>query len=289
MSLLGGTVLTVDESTVIIPDGCNYVVALCTGSVDPPYLNGNLMETYCAVPATNELPAVGIHVSTFPTGYELPYAWNGNATVTMAFLDDTVCTRAVVVQGNSAGGTITGSLPTSSTTDMVFGIVVGEAGQVTLTGGGTALTLLEDTSLRRIGYITPGTGSLACVGTSALTAIGYLIPGVPIWHGAVLIEAGHYESVTTTHYVTFVWVSAFYGYEKYIDGSATGHYYQSPPEDYTYETHSNTWIKARYTTGYWEYPPDVYIPNSPGHVSAAFIATVNVMIGGIYVSRPLFG
>jgi hypothetical protein len=160
---------------------------------------------------------------------------------------------------------------------------VGEAGQVTLTGGGTALTLLEDTSLCRIGYITPGTGSLACVGTSALTAIGYLIPGVPIWHGAVLIEAGHYESVTTTHYVTFVWENN--NWRKYIDGNPTNTWYgQDRPDDYTYETqgqiwhkpwdtHDPVWVEDSWQAAYDEELADIWVPlNATASLTALFVS-----------------
>ena len=86
MSVLGSNNVTAN-GTVTIPTGCVYVVALCTGTVDPPYLNGNRMQTVASVPATGLLTAVSIHVSTFPIVATLPYVMNGADTITFVYLD----------------------------------------------------------------------------------------------------------------------------------------------------------------------------------------------------------
>lgn len=291
MNVLGSDVLTADGS-VTIPDGTIYVVAVGIGSESPLYLNGVLMETKGSVPATGVIRAVGMHVSRFPPGIVLPFNLNGNTSAIFIYLDDAICTRGKVIEGHSTSGTESGDLPTSSTDDIVIGVVIGEAGQVTLKGDGANFTLLLDTSLIRIGYIVPGDDSLACEGKSATVAVGYWQPQDPIKHPATLIEDGHYDKVTTRHDVTFVRVALGY-YDQYIDGGFSKRIFcniwDPTPADYYYNIITQVWQNPVYSSEWWEYPPPVWIPNSPGQVSAIFISIADVMIGGIFVTRPRIG
>lgn len=298
MSVLGSDNVTAN-GTVTIPDGCVYVVALCAGSVDPPYLNGNMMQTVASVPATGLLTAVSIHVSTFPIVATLPYVMNGADTITWVYLDNAVCTRADVVQGYSQSGQITGSLATS-TNDLVLGIVQGSNGQVQIKGDGVALTLLDNTLKRCVGWIAPGDASLTCLATDASTVSGYWYQPPAVWHDtttSVLVEAGHYEFNPVANYVTYVFdhrAATYDEYRRYVNGVYVSWnrfeigYVPSPSVYYTYP---GVWVPDRYETvasGYWTYPDKVWVETGvAGEVSAAWISIADVMIGGIYVSRPL--
>ena len=300
MSVLGSNNVTAN-GTVTIPTGCVYVVALCTGTVDPPYLNGNRMQTVASVAATGINPAVSIHVSTFPIVATLPYVMNGADTITFVYLDNAVCARADVVQGYSqSAGQVTGSLATS-TNDLVLGIVLGSNGQVQIKGDGVALTLLDNTLKRCVGWIAPGDASLTCLATDASTVSGYWYQPPAVWVDtttSVLVEAGHYEFNPVAHYVTFQF-DHYSGsnsvYRRYDDGvyvgTSTFLTSDGTPSPYTYYTYPGVWVPDRYETvpsGYWTYPPQQWIETGvAGEVSAAWISIADVMIGGIYVSRPL--
>ena len=120
MAILGYENKTAD-GTVTIPEGCVFVVAVCQGSVNPPYLNGNIMQTPFngTVAATGQLVAIGIHTSPFPTQQTLPFVLNGNTKATFIYMDDAVCARQTLVSGYSTTGQITGDLGTS-TDDIVM-------------------------------------------------------------------------------------------------------------------------------------------------------------------------
>ena len=301
MSVLGSDNVTAN-GTVTIPDGCVYVVALCAGSVDPPYLNGNMMQTVASVPATGLLTAVSIHVSTFPIVATLPYVMNGADTITWVYLDDAVCTRADVVQGYSQSGQITGSLATS-TNDLVLGIVQGSNGQVEIKGDTVALTLLENTSKRVIGWIVPTDTSLTCLGTDNSTVSGYWYYPPAVWVDtttSVLVEAGHYEFNPVQNVRSYVYDhhdTVYEWYRIYLNGVDTGSTISQligsgAPPNYYFTTYPGVWVPDRYETvasGYWEYPAKQWVETGvAGEVSAAWVSIADVMIGGIYVSRPLF-
>lgn len=301
MSILGHDHVTANGS-VTIPEGCVYVAALCVGTTDPPYLNGNRMDTRASVAAQGVLRAISIHVSTFPTVATLPFVMNGADSITFVYLDNAVCTRGDVVNGYSQSlGQVTGTLPTS-TSDIVFGMVLGSNGQVQIKGDTVALTLLDDQLKLRIGSIVPGDTSLTCLATDTSTLSGYWYQPPAVWVDtttSVLVEAGHYEFNPVAHYVTYVYIgysnNAYY-YNAYLDGvfqetigQAT--YMDPVGSSYTYYTYPGVWIPDRYETvasGYWSYPEPVWIETGvAGEVSAAWISIADVMIGGIYVSRPL--
>jgi hypothetical protein len=301
MSVLGHDNVTANGN-VTIPTDCVYVVALCTGSLDPPYLNGNKMQTVASVPATGINKAVSIHVSTFPIVATLPFVMNGADTITWVYLDNAVCTRADVVQGysNTSGG-VTGALATS-TSDLVLGIVLGSNGQVQIKGDTVAMTLLDNTLKRCIGWIAPGDASLTCIATDNSTVSGYWYSPPAVWHDtttSVLVEAGHYVFNPVQHTRTFVfhvWIGGSnYVYRVYIDGvySFDTTFQSNIPETWTevFYTYPGVWVPDRYETvasGYWEYPAQQWIETGvAGEVSAAWISIADVMIGGIYVSRPL--
>ena len=302
IAILGHDNITAN-GTVVIPDGCVYVVALCTGSLDPPYLNGNLMQTKASVAAQGINPSVSIHVSTFPTVATLPFVMNGADTITFVYLSNTVCTRADVVQGYSeSSGQVTGDLATSSTDDLVLGIVVGSNGQVQIKGDTVDMTLLEDTLTRRIGSIVPGDSSLTCLATDTSTLSGYWYQPPAVWVDtttSVLVEAGHYEFNPVYQYtVSFVFINFSGGkwwYHVYHDGVDTGvdqgFDTSAFPASYAFYTFPGVWVPDRYETiasGYWSYPAQVWIETGvAGQVSAAWISVADVMIGSIYVSRPL--
>ena len=159
MSLLGTDNVTAD-GTVTIPEGCVYVVAVSIGTENPPYLNGNLMQTKGVVSAQGQLDAISVHTSTFPIVAELPFVMNFASRVVFFYLDDAVCARPVPVSGYSATGEVTGKLDTS-TNDLVIAIVLGSNGQVLLKGDTVDFTLIYDTTTCRVGWIAPGDSALS--------------------------------------------------------------------------------------------------------------------------------
>ena len=292
----------VNNGTVAVPDGCNYIVALCVGTVDPPYFNGALMQTYGSVPAQGNLKAIGVHI--LPNSYSgvtLPFVMNGADSISFIYLDDSVCTRVPPVQGYNASGSVTGDLATS-TNDYVFGIVLGTNGQVLIKGDTVELTLVYDTSTCRIGYIVPGDSSLTCLATDENAASGkwYTPPAYYVnTTTSVLVEEEHYETTKVYHDITWVYkYSAFPGYdiyEKYIDSTATGTTQAVPqgnpaPSNSYYYTYEQVWIPDRYETissGYWVYPPAEWVTTgTPGQISCIFISIADTMIGVNYISRP---
>lgn len=303
--ILGSESVTANGS-VIIPEGCVYVVAFCVGSVDPPYLNGNQMQTKASVAAQGILRSISIHVSAFPTVATLPFVMNGADNITFVYLDDAVCTRGDVVQGYSEStGNVTGNLPTS-TNDIAFGMVLGSNGQVEIKGDTVALTLLDDQLTLRVGYIVPGDTVLTCLASDASTLSGYWYTPPPIWHDTtttILVEAGHYEFNPVYHNYWWVNVGGNYwdeyqynapGDPEYIEGThliQDNVYSSQTPSNGSFYTYPGVWVPDRYETvpsGYWEYPPQVWIVTGvAGQVSAAFISVADVMIGGTYVGRPL--
>jgi hypothetical protein len=294
MAILGHDHVTANGS-VTIPTGCVYVVATCEGTIDPPYLNGNLMDTKGTVAAQGVLKAIGIHVRTFPTVQTIPFAMNGADRITFIYLDAAVCTRGTVVSGfNNSTGQVTGALPTSSTTDLVIAIAIGANGQVTLKGDTVDFTLLLDETLCRIGSIVPGDTSLTCLSTDGGAATGYWYTPPAVFVPGALISEGYYSTVTTIHTVHYVLTNFTtppntYYYDIYIDGTFSATLTTSVSRsDYTYNTYAQVWHPAVYSSGYWTYPPQQWIvTGTSGSISCIYISIADVMIGGIYVSRPL--
>ncbi len=296
MSILGSDTVTAN-GTLAIPSGCVYVVALCSGNdgIDPPYLNGNKMQTKAGVIQQGVLPAISIHVSTFPEIGTLPFVMNGADIITWVYMDNAVCTRADVVQGYSlSAGQITGNLATS-TNDMVLGIVIGSNGQVEIKGDTVNMTLVEDTLTRRVGSIVPGDSSLTCLATDASTLSGYWYQPPAVWVNtttSVLVEAAHYDfNPVYQYWISYEWHTLNI-YHVYHDGVYVGDgSYNTPPQDHAFYTYPGVWVPDRYETvasGYWTYPTQQWIETGvAGQVSAAWISIADVMIGGTFVSRPI--
>jgi len=307
MSVLGYENKTANGE-VTIPTGCNYVVAVCVGSIDPPYLNGVLMQTYASVTAQGLLKAISIHILPNSINQILPFVMNGADSIAFIFLDDAVCTRLPAVSGYSASGSVTGDLVTS-TDDIVIGIVLGSVGQVLLTGDSGSLTLVYDTLKCRIGYIVPGDSILTCLGTDEISSSGEWYYPPRYWVDtttSVLVEPGHYVSTPVYNRLFWAfmtksgtnWVYGYYFY-KNPPGSTTGpngtqSFATYQGQSWTiseWTTYVQTWVPDRYETqssGYWVYPPREWVlSGTQGQISAAFISIADVMIGANYISRPL--
>lgn len=274
ISLLG-TEEKLADGTLNILNACNYVVAVVVGSELPPIINGVLMDTVISVPAQGANKAISVHVTRNPTPTESetqPFSMPIGTGIRVLFIyfRHVVCVRPDKVYGYVTTGSKTGTLPTS-TDDYIIGIVLGNNGQVTLKSDTIAMTLWIDESKLRIGYIIPGDTSASIAGTDPGTVSGYWQSQDPIWHEGTLITAGYWETVATYHPPY-----------SYIDVEG---YLVNVPGYYTY---TYIWHDPVYSSGYWEYPPDIWIATgTTGQVSLIAISLADVMIGGIYVSRPL--
>jgi hypothetical protein len=254
------------------------------GTVDPPYFNGALMQTYGSVAAQGNLKAIGVHI--LPNSYQavtLPFVMNGSDSITFIYLDDSVCTRLPPIQGYSAAGSIGGSLATS-TNDICFGIVLGSNGQVEIKGDTVALTLVYDTLTCRIGYIVPGDSVLTCLATDVGTLSGYWYTPPAVYVNtttSVLVEAGHYVFNPVYNYYPGTW---------HIDYNGNKIWDTLP---YVYYTYPGVWVPDRYETvssGYWQTQDPVWVvTGTSGQVSACFISIADTMIGVNYISRPRIG
>ena len=313
MSVLGSSNVTANGN-VTIPAGCVYVVAVCVGTTNAPYLNGHLMDKKATVAATGQLKAIGVHVLTFPITEILPFVMNGATNITFFYLDDAVCIRPVAVKGYSAAGQVTGDLATS-TDDLAIGIVLGSNGQVQIKGDTAAFTAVYNTTKCRIGWKAPGDSVLSCDATDQSTVSGYWY-SPPAYYtdtsSRVLVSAGYWKQVSVYHrrwYQYTRYATNKYWYDKmiYNDPGHAGY----PPgtwveladaESYTvyqgatfgttvFYTYISVWVPPVYetqTSGYWTYPPQVWIETGiPGEVSCIFVSIANVMIGSVYVTRPL--
>jgi hypothetical protein len=312
MALLGSDNKTADDGTVTIPEDCVYVVAVSIGTENPPYLNGNLMQTKGSVPATGQLSAISCHVSTFPTHQELPFVMNGASRVVWFFLDDAVCTRPVPVSGYSATGQVTGTLDTS-TNDIVICVVLGSNGQVLLTGDTVSATLIYDSTTCRIGYLIPGDSSMSCDASDEDVTSGYWYYPPSYYtdtSSSVLVTPGHYQ--TTAVYNRKYYAYAFYNAVTYPDYPYryTQFTYVNPPgtttQDspagaigsssydgqqitlYEWYTYHQVWVPPVYetqTSGYWTYPDPVWVETGvPGEISCIFISIADTAIGSIHVN-----
>jgi hypothetical protein len=307
MSVLGYENKTAN-GTVTIPENTVFVVAVCTGTVSAPYLNGNLMQTKGSVAATGLLKTISVHVSTFPLIHVLPFVMNGADTITFIYMDDAVCARPVPVSGYSTSGSQTGTLDTS-TNDIVVGIVLGSNGQVLIKGDTVGLTAVYDTLTCRIGYIVPGDSSLSCEATDENAISGYWYTPDPVWvdtTSSVLVEPGHYVQTATLHHAYDAYASYsggryyydYFLYEEppgavveYIHNYNSFATYQGTGNDKgTWYTYTQTWVPDRYETqasGYWTYPNPVWVSTGvAGQISAIWLSIADTMIGSVYVTRP---
>jgi hypothetical protein len=227
---------------------------------------------------------------------------NGADTITWVYLDDAVCTRADVVSGYDGTTGAKSEALFTSTNDLVLGMILGSNGQVTIKGDGVDFTALYDTTTCRIGHITPGDNSLTCEVADSATPSGYWYQPPAVWvdtSTSVLVVPGHYEFNPVKNVVTYVYLYSkdlMDYYQEYLNGVSTGYVLTvltgaPAPKTRIYYTYPGVWVPDEYETiesGYWKYPPQVWIQTSaPGEISCAFISVADTMIGGIYVSRPL--
>lgn len=290
MNILGSANKTADGS-VTVPVGTLYAIAMVNGSVNPPVLNGNFMDPQASVPAQGVLKAVSIHTRALPMIGDLNFAMNGADEITFIFVDSAVCVRAVTVSGfNSSTGTVTGNLPTSAANDVVFGIVIGANGQVTLKGDTVALTLVKDAAKHRAGYITPGDSSLTCEGYDPGTVSRYEYQPPAIRHPGALITSGYWQAIRINRYMT--WACIVPGSLWYVYSDGVYAYSQSTQPNWKsgsyFADFTSVYVPAVYASDTWEYPPKQWIETgTSGQAAAAFISVADVMIGANYISRPL--
>jgi hypothetical protein len=272
------------NGTITVLEDCNYIVALVTGSIQPPVINALEMTTKATVSAQGVNKAISLHVLPIDVWYEYSFIMYGDS-VTFIYIQNGVCTRPDIISGYSATGTVSGTLP-SSTDDLLVGLVIGNNGQVTITADTVALTFPVDTVTSRVGYKTPGDTSQAISATDPGTLTGYWYQPPAVWVDtttSVLISPGHYSSGGLDYYDIF------------IDGVKTGRTgipsgYNPPPTEIWY-TYAPVWFPPVYeeqASGYWSYPAQQWIETGvAGYVSAIVASIADVMIGADYISRPI--
>lgn len=298
VNLLGSEVKTASGRITVL-SGCDYVVAVVIGSVNPPMINGAVMETLAAVAASGLVGAISAHVRRFPLTEEQQILFEGSKAV-LFYLENGVCTRPEPTTGFSDAGSVAGSMVTS-TDDLLIGVTVGNNGQVTLEADGTAMTLVVDELTCRVGSITPTDAAQNVEGKDPGTLSGYWYTPQPIWHKTtetVLVEEGRYVFTLVWHHYTWWWmydtdIRSYY--RQVLDGTPTSKEVFVPkgtyPGDLSYSETIATWVPPVYETiesGYWEYPQPVWIATGvAGNVSAIVLSVADVMIGSVYTSRPL--
>jgi hypothetical protein len=250
------------------------------------------MGAIATMPASGVMPAGGIFQYVTPVIGALTFTFTG-AYVEFIYLSGVVTFRPGALFGQSITGSYTGDLVTT-TTDFVIGAIFGLIGATALKGDTVAMTYVLNTTLDKIGYITPGDTLLTCLATDVGISGGFNWDAGVIHHDAVLLAAAHmtYPTVhhngywytgTTTHYVTFVWENN--NWRKYIDGNPTNTWYgQDRPDDYTYETqgqiwhkpwdtHDPVWVEDSWQAAYDEELADIWVPlNATASLTALFVS-----------------
>lgn len=301
---MGATYLSIEtktaSGTITVPENCDYMAALVTGSLLPPIVNARTMETVATVAATGANPAISLHVMPIDVIYEYEFVMYGTSC-TFVYIQNGICVRPGTVYGYSSSGTVAGTLATS-TNDLIVGVVVGNNGQVTITNDTVALTYAVDSLTSRIGYATPGDAVGTIAASDPGTVTGYWYTPDAVWVNtstSVLISEGYYEFVPTLHTRAYWYARTEYGYDFYlivVDGVSTGSYKavvtgSTVPATVTWYTYEAVWHDPVYEvqpSGYWSYPDPVWVETGEdGQVSAIITSIADTMIGGMYISRPL--
>lgn len=291
----------ITNGTITVPENCDYIVALVTGSVLPPWINGLEMGTIATVPAQGVNKAISMHVLALNIWYEYSFIMYGDS-VTFLYLQHGICTRPDPVAGYSAAGSVSGTIVTS-TDDLLVGMVIGNNGQVTITADTAALTFDVNTLTARIGTKTPADTSQVIAATDPGTLSGYWYQPPAVWvdtSTTVLVSPGHWEQVEVQHIQTYAYTSTgtWYGmsvdfYNIYINGVLSGsthvpHGDPAPAATWWY-TYVPQWFPPVYEeqpSGYWSYPNPQWIETGvAGYVSAIIASIADVMIGGTFIPQ----
>lgn len=115
---------------------------------------------------------------------------------------------------------------------------------------------------------------------------------------SVLVEAAHYETIKVTNIRQYIYVDYYGGY--YVYDKTINNVYKGTVNFLTFKgnifydnfyTYTQVWVPDRcetVTTSWYTYPDPVWITTGvPGQVSTCFVSIADVMIGAVYVSRPL--
>jgi hypothetical protein len=280
------------NGNITVPAGCDAIYAVVKGSTIPPSIAGVPMGAIATIPASGVMPAGGIFQYVTPVIGALTFTFTG-AYVEFIYLSGVVTYRPGALFGQSTTGSYTGNLVTT-TSDFVIGAIFGLIGATALKGDTVAMTYVLNTTLDKIGYITPGDTLLTCLATDVGISGGFNWDAGVIHHDAVLLSAAHmtYPTVhhngywytgTITHHVTFA-IEGGYIY-RYIDGgSRTLVSSDDSMVPYTYttqgqiwhkswDTHDPVWVEDSWQAAYDEDLADIWVPlNATASLTALFIS-----------------
>jgi len=278
------------SGTITIPASCNMIVAMVTGSEAPPVINGVAMQTKASIGSNGTAPAVSVHtynVNEIYEATELPFTLFGTSA-TFAFVDNGnfVGQNVIFCQDEA---TCTEELATSSN-DIVFGVVAGSIGPVSVTFDGNAPTYMDSSNAAKTCYATPTDSSQTVVAKDDGVSTGYYIT-TSTWIPETLVSAGYWSYDPVLHIVQYYSVSIGGGQwneYKREDGVVTFLGVVPTPFDgtMTYYTYPGVWHPPVYTGGYYQYSKTWVSAGALGQVSAAFIS-VSETGSGVFVGRPV--
>ena len=280
------------SGTFTIPVGCNMVVAMVAGSETAPVINGVSMQTKASIGSNGTAPAVSVHtyiVNEIYEATELPFTLYGTSA-TFAFVDNGNFVGKTVISCQDEA-TCTEELPTS-TNDIVFGVVAGSIGPVSVTFDGNAPTYMDSSNAAKTCYAVPADSSQTVVAKDDGVSTGYYIT-TSTWIPETLVSAGYWTYDPFPHYITYAYLFTSGGYDiyqQYDNGvivSSVSVVHGSPaPTGRVYYTYPGVWHPPVYTGGYYQYNKTWVSAGALGQVSAAFIS-VSETGSGVFVGRPV--
>lgn len=245
------------SGTMTIPIGCTLVYAVVSGSETAPSINAVNMTSVATLPANGQVPALSVWKMKVSVNDEISFLMYGTS-ITFVYLSRALDDRGSPVYGYDATGTKSGNL-TTSTDDLVLGVVAGLNSPVTLKGDTVEFTYLINELKYKIGYIVPADTSLAVVADDPDTTSGYWQEQEPIEHGSELVTAAWVENLPAIHH------------NGYFRTLSSGEKVWVPPWD----EYPQIYHPAVYSDAWTEYPPPVYIDTGvAGKVNAIFCSVL---------------
>lgn len=293
ISVLSSQTLTA-SGNIVIPANTSLVIALVKGSILPPKIGAVTLTTIASIDATGKSKAVSIHQLPAPTEGALASVINGES-VTFVYLSGASVPRAGSIFGHSDAGSYTADLVTS-TSDLVLGILTGMIGPTALKGDTVAFTYLVNTTIDKIGHITPADALLTSIATDDDVSTGYYIDGGVIHHDAVKISDAYSTFDPVLHTVT-------YQYDHHEGTNPIVHYFREYDNGvYTKLVASKS--DVMYSWNYYAYPevkhpevwqpafdenlPDIWVPGGEhAQVSACFVSIKSTAPDSVFVGRPM--